>query len=63
MSYCRFYNTVQDLLDCDEHIDDRNLSEEENRYRIKLIKICQRITEDFDGLEIDALFEDNKEED
>jgi hypothetical protein len=63
MSYCRFHNTVNDLLDCEEHTDDRNLSEEENKYRIRLIKICKRITEDFDGSDIDALFEDNKEED
>jgi hypothetical protein len=50
MSYCRFENTYFDLDDCYtalyyESWDE--LSETEKKYAIKLIKICQKIAEDF----------------
>ncbi len=47
MSYCRFTNTASDLSDCYEHIDDDDLSDEETRARIALIKICMDIADDF----------------
>jgi hypothetical protein len=47
MSYCRFINTLQDLRDCVEHIDDE-LSNEEAKAREKLIKLCQDIAGDFE---------------
>ena len=43
MSYCRFQNTYQDLLDCSRHLYDDDLSEEEERARKRLIQICQNI--------------------
>ena len=43
ISYCRFENTSHDLQDCLEHINDNDLSEEENESRIKLTKICKEI--------------------
>lgn len=46
MSYCRFSNTLQDLKDCYEHMDDDDLSPEEQNAREKLIKLCQAIAED-----------------
>jgi hypothetical protein len=53
MSYCRFQNTVIDLDDCYDNIDDTdNMSDEELRARKKLIKICCDIALDF-GDEID----------
>lgn len=45
MSYCRFQNTLPDLKDCYDYIDDDDLSEEEKRARKKLIKICREIAE------------------
>lgn len=33
MSYCRFQNTLSDLLDCLDHIIDDELSEDEERAR------------------------------
>ncbi len=53
MSYCKFENTYYDLQKCyddmDESIKDSQI---EARYRIKLIKLCGQIFEDF-GEEID----------
>lgn len=41
MSHCRFQNTAQDLADCYyNHIDDEDLSPDEKRARLKLIKLC-----------------------
>ena len=45
MSYCRFQNTLADLKDCFNNIDDTNLSDEEIKARNKLIEICKRISE------------------
>lgn len=43
MSYCRFENTYSDLVDCFQHMDDDNLSEEEERYRRWMIELCEEI--------------------
>ena len=45
MSYCRFHNTLVDLEDCYEHMDD-DLSEAEIRERERLIDLCRRIVEE-----------------
>lgn len=47
MSYCRFQNTVNDLQDCADAIEETDdLSPEEARARIRLIKLCQQIAAD-----------------
>ena len=38
MPYCRFRNTLNDLRDCEDFIDDNKLSNEEHKARINLIK-------------------------
>lgn len=43
MSYCRFYNTYQDMLDCYNHLFDDDLSEDEEKARQMLIKLCRDI--------------------
>ena len=43
MSYCRFQNTLKDLRDCYEHLDDEDLSEEEKRAKNKLVELCSDI--------------------
>lgn len=43
MSYCRFRNTLDALQDCEEHMDDDNLSEVEKKAREELIKLCINI--------------------
>lgn len=47
MAYCRFQNTLSDLSQCDEHLDD-DLSAEEDAARTKLIKLCIQIAREFD---------------
>lgn len=50
MSYCRFRNTVNDLADCQEAINDGvlqddELDEDERRAARRLIRICKEIAE------------------
>lgn len=47
MSYCRFQNTLQDLRDCQENMDDHDLSDDERRARKELIDVCWRIAQDY----------------
>jgi len=42
MSYCRFENTVSDLRDCSEHMEDE-ISESETKARARLLKLCIKI--------------------
>ena len=39
MSYCRFENTYNDLIDCLDNINDEAGNERNERYRIRLIKL------------------------
>ena len=52
MSYCRFQNTLNDLMDCydnwdSELDDDRSLSNEEVQARKRLLEICEQIVDDY----------------
>ena len=52
MSYCRFRNTLSDLRDCDEALGDmgdprKELSADEYRAFVSLVKLCQRIADDY----------------
>jgi hypothetical protein len=44
MSYCRFQNTLPDLIDCQEHMHDE-VSKHEERARNELIATCVEILE------------------
>jgi hypothetical protein len=48
MSYCRFSNTLSDLQDCEDHLEDDDLSEEEEKARKWLIELCARIASQFE---------------
>ena len=50
MGYCRFINTLDDLLDCEEHMDDEDLSAAEAKAQKRLIQICQRIGADYSDI-------------
>ena len=56
MSYCRFENTLNDLRDCFESIDDEDLSKREALCRSALIKLCAKIltSQGFDVLDKDG---------
>ena len=48
MGYCRFQNTLQDLIDCSDNMDENgDLSPEEKRAREKLIDLCAEIAADY----------------
>lgn len=49
MSYCRFENTLCDLQECQDHMEDK-LSETEQAARDELIETCRQIVEMADEL-------------
>ena len=51
MGYCRFQNTARDLDDCYDHMDDEDLSSEEQAARKRLIDLCCDIAADYEGEE------------
>lgn len=60
MSYCRFENTLADLRDCAENIDEQlELDGTEDKARVQLIKQCYAIAKDFmepnGDLDLDAV--------
>ena len=46
MSYCRFENTYHDLQDCQDNMDNDELSPTEEEYQNKLIDLCVEIALD-----------------
>lgn len=53
MSYCRFQNTLNDLRDCYDNLDDSDMSEEEVKARRRLVKVCQSIIDDAEFLDLE----------
>jgi len=53
MGYCRFQNTLNDLRDCFEHIDD-DMRDDEDRARKKLIRLCKSIAESFEEEDLES---------
>ena len=55
-SYCRFQNTLRDLRDCSEALDDeehRGISIEEQDAVKKLISLCGEISAEYSDVHID----------
>ena len=46
MAYCRFNNTLSDLRDCYEHMDEV-LSYAEMQAMIDLVRLCRRIADEY----------------
>ena len=59
MGYCRFENTVGDLKDCYDNMDDSDLSATETKARERLLLMCKRIADDYES-EIEDLMEARK---
>lgn len=60
MSYCRFENTFNDLKDCLTSMENEDeLSESEQKFKEKLIKLCSTISEYFDEDRDDEYEDDN----
>jgi len=47
MGYCRFENTLRDLQDVYEHLQDDYLSKDEARARKQLVDLCGQIVDEF----------------
>jgi hypothetical protein len=53
MAHCRFENTYQDLEDCTESLQEKDLSElneSEQDYARRLIELCKEIAEEYKHL-------------
>ena len=50
MSYCRFRNTLPDLQDCYDNMDETDISKEEKKAKEKLIALCISIADDYEYL-------------
>ena len=49
MDYCRYQNTVEDMLDAIDHLSDvDDLSEEESVARNKFIRLCYFVAENWE---------------
>jgi len=48
MGYCRFENTLPDLRDCYEHINDDDLSDREIKSRRRLLELCALIASEYE---------------
>jgi len=48
LSHSRFQDTLRDLVECQDHLDDP-LSDEEERARQHLIRVCREISESEEG--------------
>lgn len=63
MSYCRFENTLSDLRDCKEALENREeLSSREAKKAKALIDLCRNIADDYDDDYVDSLKEEDEEE-
>lgn len=47
MSYCMVENTYKDLVQVIDEIDEDDLSESEEKYLKKLVKLCERFANQF----------------
>jgi hypothetical protein len=49
MSYCRFENTLEDLEDCAENMENpQALNDTEKKARLQLIRVCRNLADDFE---------------
>ena len=47
MAYCRFENTLIDLLDCKEHLNDTLTARSEHAARLELVQLCADIAAEY----------------
>lgn len=62
MSYCRFENTLNDLIDCEENLLNEDLSQREHEARQELVELCQRIGRERNNESISKDYEEDTEE-
>ena len=49
MNYCRFHNTLLDLVDCTGNFDDETISEEEHIDRYRMLEEMRKVVKNFEG--------------
>ena len=60
MSYCRFHNTVNDLEDCKEALENENIESVDEKKKAKaLIQLCREIADSFDDDYVDSIVTDD----
>jgi len=62
MSYCRFENTLRDLRDCYDNMDNDNLSKSEFYARKQMIEMCINIANQHDDIVEQEFLEDDFED-
>jgi len=63
MSYCRFENTLRDLRDCYDNMDNDNLSKLEFYARKQMVEMCINIANQHEDIIDQEFLEDDFEED
>ena len=58
MSYCRFENTYNDLIDCIENMYEEAGNERDERYRVRLLQLMEEVVE---SGEVDAVLDEIEE--
>lgn len=62
MSYCRFENTYNELIDCMENLNKTAENERDERYRIRLIELMIDIVNSGDAEEALEVEDDDSDE-
>ena len=60
MSYCRFENTYNDLIDCIENMSKESSNDRDERYRERLLLLMKNIVDSGEVDEILEEIEDNR---
>ena len=60
MSYCRFENTYNDLIDCIENMSKQSENDRDERYRERLLLLMKSIIDSGEVDEILEEIEDNR---
>ena len=60
MSYCRFENTYNDLIDCIENMDKQSENDRDERYRERLLLLMKGTVESGEVDKILEEIEDNR---
>ncbi len=68
MSYCRFENTLNDLRDCEEALNNiydevTEMSSYEKNAVVELIELCKTITDNWDMEEVQDIINESEDED
>ncbi len=61
MSYCRFQNTLIDLIDCEDNLPNQDLSKDEAEAFADLVELCKIIASRYENQDYFELIDLSKE--